>query len=190
MQNHMPYTKKTYENYDIQITNNANLTKTELYELNQYIQGVYDADKAYGELVEYLKGQTEPTILVIFGDHLPSLGSTYSTFLKNGINGINFYTTPYQIWANYNIEYGDIRKLLSPSALAIKILELSNIQIPWLLKPFEELYSKYPVINANYIVDNKNDIIDAVKEEDIDLVKKCELLQFDLLIKKKYIPVY
>ena len=189
MQNHMPYTGVNYEKYDIDIESNL-LSSTETIELKNYTQGVYDANKMYQKLVEYLKEQEEPTILVMFGDHLPLLGDSYAaTYKKNNLSYLEYYSTPYIIWANYDITNNEIPESLSASNLGLNILEMANIEMPWYLKPFRELYNKYPAINNKFILDNEGKVIEGTNVDDQELIMDCNILQYDLLIKKKYINV-
>ena len=189
MQNHMPYTNKNYDEYDIEIQSKL-LSETEILELKNYTQGVVDANKMYKKLVEYLKEHEEPTILIMFGDHLPLLGDSYcSTYKKNNLSYLEYYTTPYIIWANYDIEDEEIPKVLGASNLGLNILDMANIEIPWYLKPFKELYNKYPAINNKNILNKQGNVIAGTAIEDQELIINCKVLQYDLLIKKKYINI-
>jgi len=187
MQNHMPYINRNYVSYDIDIAAEG-LTDYEKVELKNYVQGIYDGDKMYMKLVNYLKNIDEPTILVMFGDHLPSMSSIYK---KSGFVELNYYTTPYIIWANYDIKYDEanIQRYISPSNLSINIMRLANIEIPWYFKKFEELYKNYPAINNQLVITNEGKKININQITNYDLINDCRILQYDLLIKKKYIPV-
>lgn len=183
----MPYKNKIYEQYDIDISSES-LTENEKIELKNYIQGVYDGDQMYIKLVNYLKNIKEPTILVMFGDHLPVLNSIYS---KSNYNSLEYYTTPYIIWANYDIKYEQVnlKEHMSPSNLSINLMRLANIELPWYLKKFEELYNNYPAINNKYVISEEGEEINTNKITNYDLIKDCKILQYDLLIKKKYITI-
>lgn len=177
MQNHMRYDRKSYDFYDIEINSDV-LGENEIMELQNYVQGVYDSTEMYMRLVNMLKQTDKPTILIMFGDHLPVLGSNLSTYLKNGFEeeSIDFYKTPYIIWANYDINI-KVPELMSPSNLGLQVLRLANIDLPWYLLPFEELYKIEPALSQKF--SNVNN----------QLLNECEIIQYDLLIKKKYIPV-
>lgn len=186
MQNHMPYKKKEYENYDIAVTSEQ-YTKTNINSLKNYVQGVYDSNKLYVELVEYLKGYEEPTILVMFGDHLPSLEK--GIFYKNSeYSTIDLYETPYIMWSNCNIDLTTVPEYITPGNLGLTLLKLSGNSLPWYLKPFEEIYRKYPIINNQIVVDKNLNVLKKDEIENIELIRNANILQYDLLIKKKYIP--
>ena len=192
MQNHMQYTNKNYEYYDIEIQSNV-LSNNEKLELKNYTQGIKDACAMYDKLVTYLKDVQEPTVLIMFGDHLPLLGDTYcSTLRKNGYtDGIEYYKTPYIIWSNYDIDESiDIPEIISPSYLGLLTLDMANINnLSWYMRPFRELYYRYPAINNKYAIDREGNVIDLNLLKKQEIVKKCEILQYDVLIKKKFIPI-
>ncbi len=186
IQNHMPYNYQRYDTYDIEVMSKE-LSESEKAQLTTYVQGVYDGNKMYMKLVEYLRNVQEPTILIMFGDHLPSFSSIYE---KSGYDLFNKLLTPYIIWANYDIDYSKyLTEYMSPSNLSIEIMKIANIEIPWYLKNFEELYAKYPAFNNQLIMDNEGNILKSEECVEDELIKKCKILQYDLLIKKKYIEV-
>lgn len=189
MQNHMKYLNKEYDKYDVDLSSNV-LTKTEIHELKNYTQGVVDANKMYKKIVNYLRDKEEPTILIMFGDHLPLLGDSYcSTYKKNDLSSLGYYTTPYIVWANYDTETEDLPLFLSPSNLGLNVMKMANIDMPWYLEPFKELYEKYPVINNKIIIDKSGKTIQQYYPSDSEIIKNCRILQFDLLIKNKYIDI-
>jgi len=78
--------------------------------LEVYIEGARDADAMLGRLVDYFSAQSEPVVLVFFGDHLPYLGDNQLAYAELGMevaikeddrtNPLCSYETPYVIWAN------------------------------------------------------------------------------------------
>lgn len=185
MQNHMPYNEKNYEKYDIDVSAN-NLTTEEQQQIKNYVQGLYDGNKMYLKLVNYLKEEKEPTVLIMFGDHLPSLLNNKLYNMSNYSN-IEYYQTPYIIWANYDIDLAKVPQIMSTGNLGINVLELSGIELPWYLKEFEKMYLEYPIITNTNIIDKNGKILKDISQEHSRLISNCEILQYDLLIKKKYI---
>lgn len=104
-QNHGPYpdTKSEKEYFK---NNNYNI---EAYNtLNWYFDGISRTDVALGNLIDYFENESEPTIVIFFGDHNPYLGENGLAYNELGINldlsteeGFrNYYETPYVIYAN------------------------------------------------------------------------------------------
>ena len=73
-ENHMPFTKGKYSEYDLSIKSSS-LTDEENDILLSYAEGVYHADQQLSKLYQYIQTLEEPTLLIFYGDHLP--------FLKN-----------------------------------------------------------------------------------------------------------
>ena len=75
---------------------------------NNYLSNIAATDDALGDLVESLRKNPAPVVLIFFGDHKPALGEGDSGYKSMGINidlstlegQMNYYTTPYVIWAN------------------------------------------------------------------------------------------
>lgn len=182
MQNHMPYEDKEYKSFDIKAEGES-YSEEDMNELNNYVQGVYDANKMYIELVEYLKSYEEPTILFMFGDHLPALAE-YLFYEDSNYNEIKFYETPYIIWSNYGENLNEFPEKIGTSNIGISLFEMSGNQLPWYLNIYKELYNKYFIFN-NQFVYNKE--MEKVKIEDVEqdeLVKNGRILQYELLVKK------
>ncbi len=67
--------------------------------MEYYVEQLREMDRFVGELVEYLEGCGEETVLVLYGDHLPSLDLTEEK-LENG----DVFQTEYVIWDNIGLE--------------------------------------------------------------------------------------
>lgn len=67
-----------------------------------YINQIHEVDKFIGNLVDMLSKRDEKTILVLFGDHLPTMGLAEAD-LKSG----SLFKTKYAIWDNYGLKKKD-----------------------------------------------------------------------------------
>ncbi len=72
------------------------------YQFEFYVNQIHEMDDFIGELIDTLDSYKEDTILVMFGDHLPSLELTEDE-LENG----DLFQTEYIIWSNYGFEMED-----------------------------------------------------------------------------------
>lgn len=61
---------------------------------------LYEVDEFVKDLTEQLKEIDEHTIVVFFGDHLPTLDIT-----EEDLENENLFQTPYVIWSNYQNDY-------------------------------------------------------------------------------------
>ena len=111
MENHQAYLGK-YEACPMQVKCEG-LSESSLDALANFAYGVLHADEALASLTEYIDGRERPTVLVYYGDHLPSLGANYAAYLESGTIGDIYnrtkeeyelmQATPFLIYANYEL---------------------------------------------------------------------------------------
>lgn len=104
-----------------------------------YVNQLREVDKFIGELVKMLSDFDEKVVLVMYGDHLPSLGIENST-LKNG----DIFQTEYIIWNNFELE--NTNKNLEAYQLGAHVFEKLDIN-DGILSAYHQLFSK----NDNYL---------------------------------------
>ena len=75
---------------------------TERYALEYYVNQLREVDDFIGNLVESLSARKEKTVLVLYGDHLPSLNLTTADLASNSI-----YKTGYVLWSNFGLWQSD-----------------------------------------------------------------------------------
>jgi hypothetical protein len=107
-QNHGPYAADQLYDPDREFIARNGLSDASYCTLNNYFWGLDRTDAALETLVETLRGDPEPVVLVLFGDHKPLLGDFSSVYAEAGIDlsfvtdesFYNYCQTPYVIWAN------------------------------------------------------------------------------------------
>lgn len=106
-QNHGPYMDdQIYGNPIVEKQDNQD--ERDYNYFNNYLLGIEQSSESLRILVNHLKASNEPTVLVLFGDHSPSMGENKSVMGTFGIySGLdtpagirNIYETPYLFWAN------------------------------------------------------------------------------------------
>lgn len=170
IENHSPYNVKSPDS-DIEILSDKLSTK-ELNELEVYSEGVENADKFIGQLVEMVNSRQRPTILYLWGDHLPSLEALDTLGFNKDIT--NKYSTPIIAYSNFkDIEINN--QYITPNQIATQILKDSGIDYS---KYFDYIYSLrngYPIIHKEFGTDTNDENI-----------KKYQLIQYDLLFGNQY----
>ena len=83
---------------DIHLTNKSEESERES-QFNYYLKQIQEMDTFIGNLAEKVLAYDELTVLVLYGDHLPSLGIT-NEMLTSG----DIYTTEYVILSNYDMQ--------------------------------------------------------------------------------------
>ncbi|NEW06256.1 LTA synthase family protein [Paenibacillus sp. SYP-B3998] len=148
--------------------------------LETLAQGIQSADNMLKELVEHYEKSDEPTIIAFWGDHLPSLGDDYATYIDtkyiSGKDDPDFlkkmYSVPLVVWNNFDTQRKD-NLTISPSFLGPYLIELSKQQGSYYTDYLQELSKKIPVIPPNDYYAGMN-----IKEEDL---RDYETLQYDIL---------
>ncbi len=86
-----------------------------------YVNQLYEVDQMIGDLVTALERRKEDTILVLYGDHLPSLD-----IKKEDLKDSNLYQTQYIVWDNMGLKKTE--KNLIAYQLYSEVLEKIGIQ--------------------------------------------------------------
>lgn len=85
-----------------------------------YVNQMYEVDQMIGELVSELEKRKEKTVLVLYGDHLPSLD-----IQKENLIDSNLYQTQYVVWDNMGL--ASMKQNLTSYQLYPEILERIGI---------------------------------------------------------------
>jgi len=159
MQNHGGYAM-SYTNFsqEIYVTNmNGIYPKS-----NRYLSLVKRSDEAFQELVDYFSNVSEPTILCMFGDHLPSIeDGFYEELFGTSLDHLTTeqqqlrYTTPFVIWANYDIPEATLNQI-SANYLSTLVLQTAGLPLTQYNCYLASLYQKLPIINTVGYVDADN----------------------------------
>ena len=123
-------------------------------ETEQYLSLMQASDNALRELISYFKKVDEPTIIVFFGDHQPSVEGDFIAALKGKpLNELNLeevqsrYVAPFFIWANYDIEEGYYENI-SANYLSTLAMKTAGVELPVYNQYLNQLYETVPMINA------------------------------------------
>lgn len=101
VQGHGSYPQeKILENPEIEVSGAA--TEAENNQWEYYVNQLHEVDKFIGNLVDMLKQRDEKTMVVMFGDHLPTLGLTDADMETGDI-----FKTPYTTWNNFGLKQKD-----------------------------------------------------------------------------------
>jgi phosphoglycerol transferase MdoB-like AlkP superfamily enzyme len=183
MQNHLPYKIDKYDNYDIDVTSDK-LSEKDLDAIKAYTQGVYDADKSLEKLINYFSNVDEPTVILFFGDHLPSLGNNNSIY-----DNLNYskelkdkYSTPYVIWSNYDAPREDI-ELTSSNFLGNQLLNYVGLTKSSYFEFLDELNSSIIAMRTDLIIDNEGKV-NSPSEKAQNLIMQYEQYEYYLMFDK------
>jgi len=115
MQNHQPYGGIDPSLIQVEVSSDR-LSEPALTALTTYTQGLYDADRMLGDLAKWVDQRERPTVLVFFGDHMPTLGSNYLAYNESGLFNswdgmtqeelLTMFATPFLIYSNRKLDPG------------------------------------------------------------------------------------
>ncbi|MBP3462388.1 MAG: LTA synthase family protein [Tyzzerella sp.] len=106
------------ENPLIQVTGMEDEGKTNSWEY--FVNHLYETDKFIADLITQLEQRGEPTVLVLYGDHLPTMGLEASDLTSRYL-----FNTNYVIWDNIGLEKED--KTLATYQLTAEVFDKLGI---------------------------------------------------------------
>lgn len=189
MQNHGPYNDNRYDGYAKDIEVSGNVSAESIKILETYTQGVYDADKSLGKLIDYCSNTSKPTIVLFFGDHLPVLGKDYKVYRETGYlsdntttndNDIKLTSVPFILWSNYNNISKDIG-LLNVSFMGPYLLDFAKLEMPNYFKFLQSFSKEIPVISRTFAIDKKGTVVSSSDERYIYYNEDYMLVQRDIV---------
>lgn len=160
MENHQPYENK-YPDPAVKVTNDK-LSDAAHLSVENYTTGVYMADQALLKLVNYIDSRDKDTILVYFGDHLPTLGADKAAYKETGFIDKDEITddqwkaimrTPFLIYSNFPLKESKMLKQGNDNSISsYNLLNATADMIGAPKTPFMQLLSDYaeaiPYYNA------------------------------------------
>ena len=181
MQNHGGY---DYPDY----TSTVNLDYNTSYSFTeQYLSILKESDAAFKTLIDYFKTVNDPTIIIMFGDHLPNVDTSFYEMLFNTAwDDIPFqkrqklYTTPFVIWSNYDLNDYSISEL-SANYFGSYILQLTRLEMPAYNKCLLNYMQTIPVIGTGMIMDSSGNWydLDHVPETYQSILSDYQILQYN-----------
>ncbi len=193
MENHFEYYyNKFTEEPDIAVWSDY-LDEELLGGATALVQGLHDADKALGKLVNYLAESEKPTLLFFFGDHLPLVGGSALSFYQDlqyvkspGFEAMDesemykMFTTPYLMWANYDMPKNEYKDM-STAFIGPILLEQAGLEKSLYQQFMYDAYDFFHGAKANLFVDSENEIYLEPTPEMSLVLQMQKLLQYDYL---------
>lgn len=118
----------------------------------QYLSLVRETDQAFLKLVDYFSQQEEPTVILMYGDHQPSVeqefldvayGVTQDQMTMEQYMGR--YRVPYVMWANYDLPEEISGEDTSLNYLALDVLTAAGLEGDSFMNFLAQLREQMPV---------------------------------------------
>ena len=154
----------------------------------QYFSIMRASDTALQELITYFSKVEEPTLIVFFGDHQPSVEGEFIEALKGKpLNELNLeevqsrYVTPFFIWANYDIEEAYYERI-SANYLSTLTMKTAGLVLPVYYQYLDQLYQKVPMINALGYADHDGNYYYFSDETPLkEAIEEYKIVQYNYL---------
>lgn len=191
-QNHGPYADGYLYDEEHEYINRNGMSDAAYNIISNYLWGIRLTDDSLREFIDYFRNESEPVVIVLFGDHKPWLGDNSSVYAELGIDlsrgsdesFYNYYETPYIIWANdaakavLGTDMVDEGADISPCFLMQELFERMGWTGDAYMQHLCDLREEVSVVNSlgRYMVDGVlTDSIDAEAQEKLETI---EMLQF------------
>lgn len=174
--------------------NDVTVTREGNIDIDQYVSLIKQSDIAYGELIEYFKNYDEPTIILMFGDHQPSL--TYinlaekETLQNKYVNEYNEentyrYIVPYKIWANFDIGTEE-KPMTGASFLSLLLKDKAGLEFNKWDEYRLKLKDSFQAVNSLGLFNKEGDLVSYGDDESTDkLIDEYKFLEYYLLFDKE-----
>ena len=189
MECHQPYTPMEGDVREITVQN-PNMTDDVLGLVTVFTNGIYDADRMLGDLVSYIDGRDRPTVLLFFGDHVPSLGANRAAYVQSGTTEQGdtaadnefYYSGPFIIYTNTGAESSLLPSKKDNKVSSYYLMEIITEMTGAGETPYMQLlrdwYKKVPYYHVR---------LDLEETEDIKALKHMqEQIGYDRIIGERY----
>lgn len=167
VQSHGPYATDTYDGDVRYLTGGySDACKNAM---NNYMDAIMEGDRELMKLVDRLRADEDPVVLVLFSDHLPWMGDSNAYYAEMGLDfpmdteeGYrSHYSTRYLIWANdaakaaLGKDFSGEGPTVSPCYLMNLLFEQCGWTGPAFMQAMEDLRQVFPVVSTRgrYVVD-------------------------------------
>ncbi|WP_126814134.1 LTA synthase family protein [Vagococcus acidifermentans] len=177
MQNHLPY-EGVYESLKFPVTGDENQNG-----LTNYAQGIYYSSRSLPTFLQGLDELDRPTLVVFWGDHLPSL---YSDETKEKNSQENLHLTEYFIYGN-QAEVTPAKETISPMYFYSLLSEKFNQPTTGFNELLLAVKEMLPAFESGmyYHQGEWQEELSLSKEEEA-LYHDYQLIQYDITAGKQY----
>lgn len=190
LQGHGPFEKGRYPTEAIEVHGFASAHDTAT--LATFAHGIKESDDALKLLIDWAAKRERETIVVLFGDHLPALGTVYTNsgympFKTGARKGTvermkREHETPLVIWSNRDGVLEDVG-VISPALIPYHLVKQTGLEHPFYTGFLGRVLERYDVIDRYMLIDTDNKVeSDWARKPDIDpVIREYRLLQHDIL---------
>ena len=147
------------------------MDENETYKVNQYLTCVNLSDSAFKMLTNQLETSKRKTIVLMFGDHQPSLLIPEDYMEIEEFDEAMYFDVPYMLWANFDITF-DAPEYTSPNYLSAILKKNAGLPLSDWDQFRLDMMDEYPVIALNHILDKNYNYVNP------DVLKDYAIVQY------------
>lgn len=190
IQNHNPYRANWYSEDPVELSGSYYD-----YSVNQYLSLMKQSDQALQELVQYFEKESEPTLLVLFGDHQPRLPDGFYGHVMDKLpvqfeleDAMKEHLVPYLLWANYDIPEQNREEVSSLNYLSTMVLQAAGLPMTDYHRFLMDMQQSVPSISASGYYDAQADVreINQADAETAKWLEEYAIVQYYYLFDSKH----
>jgi len=175
------------------VVDDGTYTQEQQYILDNYFGSIANTNQHLKELTDFLRTDSEPVVLVLFGDHNPWMGDGNSVYTAMGIEFdlgtqegfMDYYSTRYIIWANdaakkaLGCDFQGEGPDTGPCFLMNEVFRLCGWEGPAYLQAVADVAQQVPVVHATGRCLENGVLTDTLSERGAALVRDYRILSYD-----------
>lgn len=193
MENHGGYETNRYDYDENSIEVYGDISDNLKKQLKEYVNGVKFASESFQMLFDYFENVEEPTYIIIYGDHIPFMGSENMEYYhllgynENDVLNTDIYSrkTPVIFWSNQDKEYIE-PNYISPFFLSKEILKYADIPLTGYYQYLDEVNEFVKVYGRVFMMDSDYNIL-LLNNDLSDYIKNLNLVSYDINFGKNYL---
>ena len=185
MQNHGGY-EGTFDEFDQTVWLTGDM-EGKYPKADQYLSLVKRSDDAFAYLLDYFSHSDEPTMIVMFGDHQPSVEDEFFDEIYGTPSSevpaqdrLMWYETPFIIWTNYEQPSKNMGKL-GAVYLSSYVLKLAGLDITPYNRLLLDMSENYPVLHFLGFYDNEGNYLTWSQAESQDNPNRQQILAYEAM---------
>ena len=169
--------------YPISVTLSEDLDKEAYTDLVNYINGIYLANEAFAQLASYFEQKNEPTVLVMYGDHMPGFSKEAKALFNLDGDDLESvrrqYAVPVLMWSNFETKQ-IVFEGENISYLPQMILEYANLPESDMSRILKQQRNMFRT-NTRIVLDCFGQPIESYNEKQIETIRHFKVLDYDIL---------
>ncbi len=190
IQGHAPYNSSSFDE-DGHFWNSESVSESTRFEVNNYLSMITETQQLLLSGLERLRDNTEPCVVLLYGDHNPYFGSPeayrdlgISFDMSTEMGVLDYYGTPWLIWANSSAksiipsDFCGIGPTVSPGYLMNVLFNELGWSGNAYMQFTNSIRASLPVVSTNgYYIENGRFTTNP-SDEAMTLLRNYECVQF------------